>query len=196
MKCLAGKGECKMRNSIIMLLIPAAKMVAKYFFKQEYLKGRWFDENNNGWKWCLRGIWQQKILGFNRSAPFPMSPFTLVSDYNKIHFHPDNLDNFQSPGCYFQCFSGHIYIGHGTYIAPNVGIITANHDPTNLDVHLEGKDVVIGENCWIGMNSVILPGVVLGERTIVAAGSVVNRSFNEGHLVIGGVPAKEIKKVG
>ena len=45
------------------------------------------------------------------------------------------------------------------------------------------------------MNSVILPGVVLGPHTVVAAGAVVTKSFEEGYCVIGGTPAKMIKKI-
>ena len=52
------------------------------------------------------------------------------------------------------------------------------------------KKVVIGDYSWVGMNSVILPGVKLGTRTIVAAGSVVTKSFPEGYCVIAGSPAK------
>ncbi|WP_259756635.1 acyltransferase [Pseudomonas sp. GCEP-101] len=105
------------------------------------------------------------------------------------------MNNFQSPGTYFQNFKGHIHIGKGSYIAPNVGIITSNHDLMDLDKHSISEDVVIGRKCWIGMNSVILPGVELGDATIVAAGSVVTKSFKEGNIVIGGCPAKEIKKL-
>ena len=54
---------------------------------------------------------------------------------------------------------------------------------------------MIGERCWIGMNAVLLPGVVLGPNTVVAAGSVVARSFPDGNLVVGGIPAKTIKSV-
>ncbi|MBO8759626.1 type 8 capsular polysaccharide synthesis protein Cap8J, partial [Staphylococcus aureus] len=57
------------------------------------------------------------------------------------------------------------------------------------------EDVKIGNYSWIGMNSVILPGVELGEHTIVGAGSVVTKSFPEGNVVIGGNPAKIIKKI-
>ncbi len=87
-----------------------------------------------------------------------------------------------------------ITIGRGTYIARNVGLITANHDPLNLDKHLSGQDISIGKGCWIGMNSILLPGVVLGDRTIVGAGSVVTKSF-DGDCVIAGNPAKIIRKM-
>ena len=45
------------------------------------------------------------------------------------------------------------------------------------------------------MNSVILPGVFLGENTVVAAGSVVTKSFPQGYCIVGGVPAKVIKVI-
>lgn len=81
-------------------------------------------------------------------------------------------------------------IGRGTYIGPNVGLITANHDPEDLDRHKPGRDVIIGEHCWIGMNAVILPGCVLGPQTIVGTGPVVTKSFPLGHCYITGVPAR------
>lgn len=111
-----------------------------------------------------------------------------------IDFHPDDLNNFQSFGIYYQAI-GRITIGKGSYIAPNVGLITANHDITNLDLHTEPKPIVLGEKCWIGMNSVVLPGVILGDHTIVGAGSVVTKSFPEGNCVIAGNPAKIIKEI-
>ena len=55
--------------------------------------------------------------------------------------------------------------------------------------------MVIGDECWIASNAVILPGVHLGKHTIVAAGAVVSKSFPEGWCVIGGIPAKVIKRL-
>lgn len=96
-------------------------------------------------------------------------------------------------GCYFQG-AGRIYIGDYVRIANNVGIITSNHDLIDHNISHYNK-VIIGDYSWIGMNSVVLPGVELGTRTIVAAGSVVTKSFPEGFCVIGGNPAKKIKDI-
>jgi acetyltransferase-like isoleucine patch superfamily enzyme len=171
------------------------KLFSPIFFKKEYLKGRWFDQTNMGWVWVLQGIWFQKCLRFNKDVPWPIHPTSKISKPENVKFHPDNIDNFQSPGCYYQNFAAQITIGHGTYIAPNVGIITANHDLNNLDTTGEAADVTIGSNCWLGMNAVILPGVTLGDKTVVGAGSIVTKSFTSGNCVIGGVPAKVIKEL-
>jgi acetyltransferase-like isoleucine patch superfamily enzyme len=128
--------------------------------------------------------------------PFPARLGCTLNNGHRIHFHPDDLNNFQANGTYFQNRDADIHIGRGTYIAPNVGIITANHDLQDLDKHLPGQDVVIGRNCWIGMNAVILPGVVLGDRTIVGAGSVVTRSFAQGNCVLAGNPARLLRNLG
>tara|TARA_B110000503_G_scaffold72285_1_gene111814 strand:- start:1009 stop:1188 length:180 start_codon:yes stop_codon:yes gene_type:complete len=52
---------------------------------------------------------------------------------------------------------------------------------------------MIGNNVWIGLNSIILKGVSVGDNTIIAAGSVVTKSFGN-NLVIGGNPAKILKR--
>lgn len=175
-------------------LKPVLRLVGPLLFSKLYLRGRHFDgDAQAGWIWLWRAIWVQKLLGFNRSVPFPINPTSKVYRVDRLEFHPDDLNNFQSPGCYFQNFSARITIGQGTYIAPNVGIITSNHDPCDPSRHLRGLDVVIGRKCWIGMNAVVLPGVVLGDRTIVGAGAVVTKSFPDGNCVIAGVPAVVIR---
>ena len=52
--------------------------------------------------------------------------------------------------------------------------------------------IVIGNNCFIGEGAMILYGVELADNIIVAAGSVVTKSFNESNIIIGGNPAKKI----
>jgi acetyltransferase-like isoleucine patch superfamily enzyme len=173
----------------------AIKVVAPLLFDRRYLRGRHFEQSTIGWSWVFRAIWFQKILGFNRSIPWPINPHILISNHQNLVFDVDDLNNFQSPGCYYQNFAAQIVVGKGTFIAPNVGIITANHDPENLDLHLPGSEVHIGERCWLGMNSVILPGVTLGPGTVVGAGSVVSHSFPDGNCVIAGTPAKVIRSM-
>ncbi len=97
-----------------------------------------------------------------------------------------------SPGVYINAVNG-FKIGDYSNIAPNVGIISANHDFVNNDAHIAGEPIVIGRFCWIGMGAVILPGVTLADFTIVGAGAIVNKSFPEGYCVISGNPARIIK---
>jgi hypothetical protein len=162
-------------------------------FDRRYFRGRHFERHTSGYRMVLRAILFQKILGFNRACRFPVSHQSVVSNGKNLLFDPDDFNNLWHFGCYFQNFDATIQIGKGTYIAPNVGIITADHDLEDLDAHQPGKPVVIGEKCWIGMNAVILPGVVLGDRTVVGAGAVVTKSFPEGRCVLGGVPARKIR---
>ena len=93
-----------------------------------------------------------------------------------------------SGGCYIQGGNG-IVIGDDTIFAPGVKIISANHDPGNLRQWEKGGPVIIGKNCWIGANAVILPGVVLGDNVIVGAGAVVTKCFGS-DLTVAGIPAK------
>ncbi|MCR5808704.1 MAG: acyltransferase [Clostridiales bacterium] len=145
-----------------------------------------------GWYWAWRGI-KGKLFGDNRKVPWPVHTGTVVNGAENISFPQESIHVFQVPGCYWQAIDARINIGKNCHIAPNVGVITTNHDIHDPRRHVPGKDITIGDNCWVGMNSVILPGVVLGENTVVAAGAAVTKSFPEGHCVIGGVPAKIIK---
>jgi len=164
------------------------------FYDRKYLKGKYFDIKRMGWYWAFRSL-RNRIFGDNRHIPWPVNPHTLISRYENLEFDIDDLHIFQTPGCYWQNHDGKIKIGRGCHVAPNVGIITTNHDVYKLDAHVNGRDVIIGNYCWIGMNSVILPGVILGDHTIVGAGAVVTKSFPNGYCIIGGVPAIEIDKL-
>ena len=71
-------------------------------------------------------------------------------------------------------------------------IISTNHDQITFAAK-EARPIKIGNHCWLAANSVILPGVELGNNVIVGAGAVVTKSF-EKDSIIGGVPAKLIRK--
>lgn len=175
-----------------------AMCIGYLFYSHKYLKGNAFSSYkfSSGWSWVLTDVFMQKIVGYQRHIPYPVSFRMQVMNWENIHFDINDLENFQKTGSYFQAAAdAHIYIGSGTRIAGNVGIITANHDLNDLSKAAPGKDVRIGENCWIGMNSMILPGVELGPHTIVGAGSVVTKSFPEGNCVIAGNPARVIRTI-
>lgn len=182
-------------KKVVLFLRPFIRIVLMLFYDSKYLTGRHFEQGFGGYVWGLRSVWAKNILRLGRPLPWPTGLTCLVSNPENIDFHPDDLNNFQSPGTYFQNFSGRIVLGKGVYIAPNVGLITANHRLNNLDVHEPGEDIVIGDGCWIGMGAVVLPGVHLGPGTVVAAGAIVKSSFPQGRVLVGGVPAKLLKRI-
>lgn len=87
-----------------------------------------------------------------------------------------------------------VEIGDDVTIAYGTALLT--HDNAVIKCDIDATDyfgkIVIGDHCFIGAKSILLPGVVLGERTIVGAGSVVTRSFPQGNVVIAGNPARVI----
>lgn len=175
-------------------ITPFLLFICLQFYDKKYLRGKYFDRSWSGWSWAFRGILWQKILGFNRSVPWPVSSQIRVLNWRNIEFDVDDINNFQSFGNYYQNFNAKITIGKGSFIGPNVGIITSNHNLHDLPTHGKGDDVMIGKDCWIGMNSVLLPGVILGDGTVVGAGSVVTKPFPEGHQLVAGNPATVLKK--
>lgn len=178
-----------------------ANVFAFFLYDKKYLKGIHFKSKYwgvfaPGWSWICTDAMARLLFGINKGVPFPVSPRVRILGHSNIIFHVDDINNFQGIGNYYQAFgTGKIIIGKGSWIASNVGLVTTNHDINDPDLHVESKNVVLGEKCWIGMNTVILPGVVLGPNTTVGAGSVVTKSFAEGYCVVAGNPAKVIKKL-
>lgn len=88
---------------------------------------------------------------------------------------------------------GGITIGDNSVIASHVKIITGSHDIQDPNFTANFAPVKIGERCWIGTSALILEGVTIGDGAVVAAGAVVTKDV-EPYTVVGGVPAREIKK--
>lgn len=176
------------------IIIKLIYILACIFYDKKYMSSSFF-KKKRGIKLFFQSLFFQKILRINSNIPFPVSSSIRISSIENLEFDKEDIGNFSTYGCYFQNFNAQIKIGSGTYIAPNVGLITSNHNKKNLSLHEKGEDIQIGKNCWIGMNTVILPGVILKNNTIVGAGSVVTKSFLEENIVIGGNPAKIIKKL-
>lgn len=133
---------------------------------------------------------KQKVLGYNKAAYWPMHFTSRVVGVENILVGIDTNPGYND-GIYIQG-SGKLYFGNYTTIGKNSGILSGGHDIYDHRI-LTKSETRIGSYCWIGMNSMIMPGVTIGDNTIVASGSVVTKSFPEGNCIIGGVPAKKIK---
>ncbi len=101
---------------------------------------------------------------------------------------------FFNSGCRFQDQGG-IYVGDGALIGHNVVLATINH---GLKSEHRGVNypapIRIGKNVWIGANATVLPGVTIGDNAVIAAGAVVTKNVEE-NTVVGGVPAKALRKI-
>ena len=90
-----------------------------------------------------------------------------------------------------------VTIGDNCQMAPNVAIYTAGHPlhPVSRNSLYEyGISVTIGDNVWIGGNTIILPGVHIGSNTVIGAGSVVTKHIPD-WVVAAGNPCRVIKKI-
>ena len=139
-------------------------------------------------------IWyKQKVLGYNKQAYWPTHFTSKVVGVQNILVGIGSNPGYNR-GCYIQG-SGKLYIGDYSTFGQNCGILTGGHSVYDHRELTTDKITKIGSYCWIGMNSVVLPGVELGDFTVVAAGAIVTKSFPDGYCIIGGNPAKLIKKI-
>ena len=141
----------------------------------------------------------QKFFRINSSTKFMVhytSKFVLSSDISFVD-KGDLTTVFESfaasPNCYLQAYNGIIFEG-GVLIAPNVKIISANHDVNDYSKHIDAEPIYIKKNVLIGAGATILPGIKIGEGSIVGSNSVVTKNVPS-FTVVAGNPAKIIKKV-
>lgn len=164
-------------------------VLAQIFYPRDKLG----EYNCSHWQLIKMGF-MQKILGFNREVPWPVHFTSQVSSYKNIVRAVGTSPIGASSGNYIQAMNG-IELGKGLLVAPGVKIISANHNLEDFTLHDSAPPIVIEDYCWIGANAVILPGVHLGKRTIVGAGAVVTKSFEEGNCVIAGNPARVLRRL-
>lgn len=119
-----------------------------------------------------------------------MPPF--YTDFGQFtRFGKNVLVNF---GCSFMDRGG-ITIEEGALIGPQVKLITENHaeDP-DMRQHVYSLPIVIKRKAWLGAGVTVLPGVTIGDNSIVGAGSVVTKDVPP-NTIVAGVPAKVIRRL-
>ena len=92
----------------------------------------------------------------------------------------------------------HIYVGDYTMIAPNVVIATAGHPilpELREKAYQYNMPVHIGRNCWIGAGALIMPGVTIGDNSVIGAGSVVTKDIPANVVAVGN-PCRVMREIG
>ncbi len=92
----------------------------------------------------------------------------------------------------------HIYIGDNTMLGPNVVLATAGHpiDPELRGMGLQyNVPVHIGRNCWLGAGVIVMPGVTIGDNTVIGAGSIVTKDIPANVVAVGN-PCRVLREIG
>ena len=121
-----------------------------------------------------------------------LSPF--VADYGC--YSKIGHDSYINHNAYLMDGGG-ITVGHHCFIGPNCGMYTAIH-ATIAEERNQGLEkalpIVIGDNCWIGADVTILPGVTIGNNTIIGAKSVVTKDIPDDVIAVGN-PCRVLRKI-
>lgn len=125
-----------------------------------------------------------------------------VSIHENVYLYsPENLHIGNNvsihPMCYIDATGG-IDIGDDVSIAHSVTIMSSTHNYSSLEISIKDQDVYcintkISDNVWIGAKATILSGVIINSGSIVGANALVSKDV-ECNMIVGGVPAREIKK--
>ncbi|NNF98289.1 MAG: acyltransferase [Desulfobacteraceae bacterium] len=167
------------------------KLVEKYKFLFSWVKLFYPKSKGIPIFYLLYFFFPQKILRINGRVPWPVHFTSRVLYYKNV-----SVGNRSAPGmnacCYIQARNS-IKIGHNLRMGPGVGLISSNHNLNNYDTHTHDAPIRIGNNVWIGMNSVILPGVIIGNNVMIGANSVVTDEVGS-NLIVAGNPLRIIRE--
>lgn len=134
----------------------------------------------------------QQLIGRAGENLIIVSPFYCDYGYN-IEFG-DNC--FLNLNCVI-LDGAKVTFGDNVFIAPNCGFYTAGH-PFNVEQRNQGLEyaypITIGNNVWIGANVSVLPGVRIGDNTVIGAGSIVTKDIPAGVLAVGN-PCRVIRSI-
>lgn len=131
-----------------------------------------------------------------------MGKYTCIECTGSLHEMGKGLEVGNHTGLgshgFYGCAGG-IEIGDNVMMGNYCSFHSENHniEDTSIPMRLQGvnhKGIKIGNDCWIGAKATILDGVVIGDGCVVAAGALVTRGVYPPYSIIGGVPAKVIRK--
>ena len=135
----------------------------------------------------------KKMVGTYGEGLVILPPVYANFGLKHVHFGKYVYVNFNSTFV----DDSNIYIGDYTLFGPNVTIATPNH-PASPKIRKKGYqynlEVRIGSNVWIGSGAIILPGVTIGDNSIIGAGSVVTKDIPSNVIAFGN-PAKVYRKI-
>ena len=158
--------------------------------------------------------YQEKLYDYNQTRPSEQEKRTnlLKEMFAEIgencYIEPPFHANFGGHHCHFgknvyanynltAVDDTHIYVGDNTMIAPNVILASAAH-PLDPEERRKGyqynQPVHIGKNCWLGAGVIVVPGVSIGDDTVIGAGSVVTKDIPSGVVAVGN-PCRVIKEI-
>lgn len=132
-----------------------------------------------------------ELVGEKVDDSFRLFP-PIYSDFGKNIKIGKNV--FVNSGCCFQDQGG-IELGDGCLVGHGVVFATLNHakDPAKRG-DMVAAPIKVGRNVWIGAHATVLPGVIIGDGAIVAAGAVVSKDVAP-CTIVGGVPARVLKRI-
>lgn len=130
----------------------------------------------------------------NKLFPHKGEGSVVMPPISGVRFHNVKIGKrvYINSGCLMMSAGG-ITIGDDTQVAANVQLISNNHDLKERQV-ITCKPIKIGKNVWIGAGATILPGVTIGDNSVVGAASVVTKDV-EPDTIVAGNPAKIIRKI-
>ena len=132
-----------------------------------------------------------ELTGQKIDESFGMFPPFYTDCGRNIHI---GKNVFINAGCKFQDQGG-IYIEDGVLIGHNAVLATINHmEDSEKRAGMIFQPIHIEKNVWLGANVTVLPGVTIGEGSVIAAGAVVTKDV-PANIIAAGVPAKVIRKV-
>ena len=135
----------------------------------------------------LRRSWLAKVKGF---SIHPLSAIFMGCTFDAKRGLTIGLNSVINENCRIDTRGG-VTIGKNVVISSEAVVLTATHDPRSPYFEGVKRSVHIHDFVWIGLRSLILPGVTLGKGSVVAAGAVVTKSVRPGDTVAG-IPARVI----